>query len=242
MSAAKLTQNFVFSDSGFMRFDNTSRGLADARSYAMEETNAHWFRTWEVPNDTWAAVGRLIPHAQQGVEQLTQQPKYPSFGRNDLKDVKMGLNEAKKLAKKKQCDEALKSYGIDSTSKLLEGVIVEGNDANTFDGRTSSLTFLENGKTKTVADYFKEKKADVGAAVFWNMGRSGENVMFIGDYYFDPPEMENLAFQRAFIIMHEVVHLIGKKVDAQFGGSKRLSEKLINKCFPVLKGKLGGVG
>jgi hypothetical protein len=35
---------------------------------------------------------------------------------------------------------------------------------------------------------------------------------------------------------------VGGKGDAVFGGSKALSEKIIDKCFPVLKGKLGGVG
>jgi hypothetical protein len=43
-------------------------------------------------------------------------------------------------------------------------------------------------------------------------------------------------------MMHESVHQVGGKVDAPFGSSKQLSEKIIEICYPVLKGKLGGVG
>jgi len=53
--------------------------------------------------------------------------------------------------------------------------------------------------------------------------------------------MENFAQQRAFIIMHEAVHLVGKKSDIDFKTSKNLSKILVDACFKVLKGKLGGV-
>lgn len=48
--------------------------------------------------------------------------------------------------------------------------------------------------------------------------------------------------QRAIMLLHEAVHQVGGKGDALFKGSKALSEKIIQGCFPVLKGKLGGVG
>jgi hypothetical protein len=51
-----------------------------------------------------------------------------------------------------------------------------------------------------------------------------------------------VAFQRAIIMLHESVHQVGQKGNAPFGSSKQLSEKIIEKGYPVLKGKLGGVG
>lgn len=65
---------------------------------------------------------------------------------------------------------------------------------------------------------------------------------FLGDYFFNPVTIENMARQRAIILLHEAVHQVGGKGDAIFGSSKALSEKIIEGCFPVLKGKLGGVG
>jgi hypothetical protein len=43
-------------------------------------------------------------------------------------------------------------------------------------------------------------------------------------------------------LLHEAVHKFTGKNDPVFGGSKALSEKIIEKCYPVLKGKLGGIG
>jgi hypothetical protein len=43
-------------------------------------------------------------------------------------------------------------------------------------------------------------------------------------------------------MLHEAVHQVAGKKDADFGGSKALSDKIIQGCYPVLKGKLGGVG
>lgn len=65
--------------------------------------------------------------------------------------------------------------------------------------------------------------------------------MFIGDYYFNPYKVENSQLQKAFIIMHESVHLVGNKTDDDFGGSKKLSELLVRAFMPILEGKLGGV-
>lgn len=64
--------------------------------------------------------------------------------------------------------------------------------------------------------------------------------MFLGDYFFNPSN-QNIEQQRAFMIMHESVHLIADKTDADFDGSKNLSKILVQKIFPVNAGKLGGV-
>jgi hypothetical protein len=116
-------------------------------------------------------------------------------------------------------------------------------NSNLFDGRISTLTgpIGKNGATQSIADYFKENKKDVGAAVFGNNVTKRGSVTFLGDYFFNPP-IENIAQQRAIMLLHEVVHQIGAKGDAVFGGSKALSGLIIDNCFPVLKGKLGGVG
>jgi hypothetical protein len=41
-------------------------------------------------------------------------------------------------------------------------------------------------------------------------------------------------------MLHEAVHLAGKG-DAVFGGSKQLSNLIIDDCFPVIKSHLGGL-
>ncbi|MGH9948998.1 MAG: hypothetical protein ACRD6X_17645 [Pyrinomonadaceae bacterium] len=172
-----------------------------------------------------------------------QNQKFPPFKKSDLKVVTDALKLAKELAKEKKCDEALKDYGIPSIAKLLDGLSVDGTTQNTFDGRESSLTFQDNnGKQKTIAEYFKENKASVGAAVFPNSVTGRGPVTFVGDYFFNPASIDWVAQQRAIILIHEAVHAIGAKGDGVFGSSRDLSEKIIEKCYPVLKGKLGGVG
>jgi hypothetical protein len=143
--------------------------------------------------------------------------------------------------KNKECDEALKAYGIPSLNALINGMTPNGN---LFDGRTSTLTgpIGKNGAVQSVAAYLKENKESVGAVVFPNSITGRGSVTFMGDYFFNPRSIEWMAQQRAIMLIHEAVHQVGGKGDAVFGGSKKLSEKIIEKCYPVLKGKLGGVG
>jgi len=143
--------------------------------------------------------------------------------------------------KNKECDEALNAFGIPSLSALINGMTPNGN---LFDGRTSMLTgpIGKNGATESMAAYFKENKTSVGAAVFPDSVTGRGSVTFLGDYFFNPASVQWVAFQRAIIMLHESVHQIGQKGDAPFGSSKQLSEKIIEKCYPALKGKLGGVG
>jgi hypothetical protein len=171
----------------------------------------------------------------------TPQNPFPTLTKDTLKVVQDSIKGAQELTKNKACDQALKAYGIPSLAALINGFNPNGN---LFDGRTSTLTgpIGNNGATESVAAYFKENKKSVGAAVFSNRVTGRGPVTFLGDYFFNPPTMENAAQQRAIMLLHEVVHQVGGKGDAVFGGSKALSEKIIDKCFPVLKGKLGGVG
>jgi hypothetical protein len=89
--------------------------------------------------------------------------------------VQDSIKLAQDMTKSKQCDEALNAYGIPSLAALINGMTP---NSNVFDGRTSTLTGAigKNGATESVADYFKENKAAVGAAVFNNSvtGRGSE--------------------------------------------------------------------
>jgi hypothetical protein len=70
--------------------------------------------------------------------------------------------------------------------------------------------------------------------------------MFLGWAFFDPslagvkPQYHNFA-QMAMLI-HEAVHLLGSDFgDSKFGGSKALTNLIVDKCFTVLRGNLGGL-
>jgi hypothetical protein len=166
---------------------------------------------------------------------------FPAFNKKELKIVQNSIDLAADMTKKKDCDEALKDNGIPSLAALVNGLAANGN---IFDGRTSSLTgpIADDGSKESVAEYFDEKKESVGAAVFDNSVTGRGPVTFLGDYFFNPTSTDWTAQQRAIMLIHEAVHAIGGKGDSVFGGSKKLSEKIINKCYPVLKGRLGGVG
>lgn len=229
-----------------------------------EKKNFIYTADGKVDSTTWVALARKL--SSERLQQIIDNdPKiseilglvpnsaiikfndYPSFSVKDLEVVKSGLQRAKKLIGEKggDKDQALnKDYKIPSILELLDGVIVEGAGANTFDGRKSvRFTNSINGKkatTRTVRQYFVDNKQSVGAIVIFDAGPNGKNVMFLGDYYFNPTN-ENPDQQKAFMIMHESVHLVANKTDADFGGSKKLSELLVRKIFPVNTGKLGGV-
>jgi RHS repeat-associated protein len=169
------------------------------------------------------------------------QNSFPTFSKDDLRVVNDSIKLALEMTKKKACDEALKAYGIPSLAALNNGMTPNGN---VFDGRTSTLTgpIGRNGTTESIAAYFKENKTSVGAVVFPNSVTGRGSVTFLGDYFFNPSSVNWLAQQRAIIMLHEAVHQVAGRGDARFGSSKQLSEKIIEKCYPVLKGKLRGVG
>lgn len=174
----------------------------------------------------------------------TQNPgttPFPTVNKDDLKAVQDSIKLAQEMTKNNKCNEALKAFGIPSLAALINGMTP---NSNVFDGRTSTLTGAigKNDATESVAAYFKENKAAVGAAVFYNSVTGRGPVTFLGDYFFNPATIAWAAQQRAIILLHEGVHQVGGKGDAAFGTSKKLSEKIIENCYPVLKGKLGGVG
>jgi len=168
----------------------------------------------------------LGPGGQRGFGQNPQNP-FPTFSKDDLKTVNDSIKLAKEITdpkKHKNCDEALKAYGIPSLAALINGMTANGN---VFDGRTSTLTgpIGKNGATESMAAYFKENKTSVGAAVFNNSVTGRGSVTFLGDYFFNPASMDWVAFQRAIIILHESVHQVGQKGEVPFGSSKELQRK-----------------
>jgi hypothetical protein len=206
------------------------------------------YRPAEVPVEGGFSIswgGRLFNRESGGIgPQNTGTNPFPNFGKDDLKRVTDSIKLAKEMTdpkKHKECDEALKAYGIPSLAALINGMTPNGN---VFDGRTSTLTgsIGKNGATQSVADYFKENKESVGAVVFPNSVTGRGPVTFLGAAFFNPASVDWIARQRAIIILHEAIHQVGGKGDALFGSSKELSEKIIEKCYPGLKGKLGGVG
>jgi hypothetical protein len=95
----------------------------------------------------------------------------------------------------------------------------------------------------TISQWAKKNKESVGAFVPTDVtGPNGGRVTFLSFRFFSPASTEWMNQQRAIILLHEAVHQFGMKGDAAFGGSKALSEKIIEGCYPALKGKLGGVG
>lgn len=163
----------------------------------------------------------------------------------DMLGVQEGLSMARKLAQSKNCDGALAALGIPSLSALLNGFIFSGPNASVFDGRTSTLSLPigPNRTQQTVANYFKENKTSVGAAVFHSIhGISDGDATFLGYGFYSPEKSQWITQQQAIILLHEAVHQVGKKGDSAFGGSKALSDAIIQGCYPALKGKLGGVG
>ena len=194
--------------------------------------------------DVWEPLGGMggsRPEGQKAVlPQNTGTNPFPTFNKDNLKTVNDAIELAQDLTKSKKCDEALKAHGIPSIAALVNGMTP---NSNVFDGRTSTLTGAigKNGATESVAAYFKENKGAVGAAVFNNSVTGRGSVTFLGDDFFHPVTINWMAQQRAIIMLHEAVHQVGGKGDLTFGSSKQLSGKIIENCYPGLKGKLGGM-
>lgn len=94
---------------------------------------------------------------------------------------------------------------------------------NAYDGRNSTYPY---GK-QTVAQYLKGGTA--GAVAFTDVP-----LTFLGNYFFNPDTPGFSTQQRALILLHEAVHVFGHKSDLDFGDSRKLSQKIAEKCFPAL--------
>ena len=86
---------------------------------------------------------------------------------------------------------------------------------------------------------------NVGATASLGTAAEPGNIM-LGNPFFNPDlvGVASGAFLQAqmLIMMHEAVHSVGDKTDADFGGSQNLTQDLVSNCFPAIKGSLGNLG
>ncbi|MEW6736353.1 MAG: hypothetical protein AB1489_33990 [Acidobacteriota bacterium] len=181
----------------------------------------------------------VMPTVYANSERLTA---YPILGNNPFprlvgKDFELAsetLNYAKSLTRSCECDKALQEYGINSLNELM---VIRVN-VDLFDGRYSSigLPYLnEDGNRETVQNRFLKNRrwlvAEVVRETFTGAGR----MVFLNTYFFNPAREPTTALQqRAVILIHEAVHLVANKRDAEFGGSRRLTELISRSCLPGL--------
>lgn len=170
----------------------------------------------------------LDPFGLQGL--LGNNPT-PKMTGNDLDVFNQALDEAKKAAScDPNCDGAVQDHGIKSLAALVNQMTA---NLNVYDGRKSTYPF---GK-QTVSQYLSQGTA--AAVAFTDV-----ELTFLGNYFWNPTSIDNMPQQRALILLHESVHEFGHKSDTDFGltdGSRKLSEKIAEKCFPALKA-LKGLG
>jgi RHS repeat-associated protein len=183
-----------------------------------------------LPIDPWDSfLARLLSLLENKNE------RFPNLTGGDLEKAEKALKELKDLTKRKECEEALKSFGIPSLSAIIEGLSLTGNNANVFDGRTSSLVTTFKNQTGTMAKIAQNNKG-FGAFFVNVVGPSGNSGVIFLSYYFFTVTPDSPVLQRAFILAHEAVHL-GGFTDQFFGGSRKLTQALVEGCFPVLAGK-----
>jgi hypothetical protein len=145
---------------------------------------------------------------------------FPAISGGDLATFSKALRDAEKVACDKNCDGALQAYGIKSLAALVNQMVA---NINVFDGRNSTYPA---GK-QSVSQFLAQGAA--GAMVLMPVP-----ITFLGDYFFNPTSIEFMSQQRALMLLHESVHQFGGKGDPDFGGSKKLSQKIAEKCFPAL--------
>lgn len=206
-------------------FESARQELESRRLAAFE---ASW--ELEVPEPRFDALslGPLDPGPQP----------YPLFGGGDLKLVQKALADAQAAARRlPACDRALEAHGAPSLLALLDRYVLAGPTAQLFDGRRSTLK--PAGWRKTVAQRFADRGNEAGAFVLWGGGLP--TVTFLGPYFFNPTSMDRVSAQRMIIVAHEAVHQFAGLGDAHFGGSKKLTRLIVDKCYPGGRGRLGGV-
>jgi RHS repeat-associated protein len=173
-------------------------------------------------------------------------PVWTGFSKRDGQVARNAQDMANKWVKNQRCDHALRSYGVKSVGDALGTIQFSGRNQNVWNGTNSEyITNFADAKgtvyTLGVNQFFAKNRAHVGAIVtHTNWGRH----MFLGYAFFDPGiagvKTGYHAQAQALIIMHEAVHLAGFG-DNVFGGSKQLSNLLIDNCYPVIKSYLGGL-
>ena len=154
------------------------------------------------------------------------------YGPSDLDVFNKALGDAKKATCDPNCDGALQDFGIKSLAAFVNQMAA---NVNVFDGRKSTYP---RGK-QTVSQFLAQGTA--GAVAFTDV-----ELTYLANYFWNPTSIDNMPQQRALILLHESVHEFGHRPDQDFGqtnGSKNLSDKIAEKCFPALKAlkKLGNL-
>jgi RHS repeat-associated protein len=164
-------------------------------------------------------TGMRDPLGMQGV--LGENPT-PKMTGNDLKVFNNALKYAKERAcKNEKCDGALQDYGIKSLAALVNQMTA---NVNVFNGKGSTYPY---GPNQTVGQFLA--KGTAGAVAFTDV-----ELTFLGGYFWNPSSTGFMTQQQALILLHEAVHEFGHEGDPRFGGSRKLSEAIAAKCFPVL--------
>jgi hypothetical protein len=146
---------------------------------------------------------------------------FPNMAGRDLAVFESALQAAKDAACRSACDGALQNEGIRSLAALVRQMVA---NTNVYDGRTSTYPIQK----QTVSKYLSQGES--GAVVLMPVP-----MVFLGDYFFNPTNIQWIGQQRALILLHESVHQFGSKGDKEFGGSRKLSERIAEKCFPAIK-------
>jgi hypothetical protein len=168
------------------------------------------------------------------------------FNSQDGNTARKAQDMANSWVKVEKCDHALQKYGLSSVGDALNKIHFSGDNQNVWNGRNSMYVTNFRGPndkilTLPVSTYFANNKSSVGAIV--TTTQWGPQ-MFLGYAFFDPsiagvkPGWDPYA--RALMMMHESIHLAGFG-DAVFGGSKQLTNILIDNCYPAVKQYLGGL-
>lgn len=160
------------------------------------------------------------PLGLQGV--LGKNP-FPKMSGRDLEVFSNALKPAIETACRPECDGALQDYGIKSLKDLVEGLTA---NHNVYDGRRSTYPHGD----ETMKDFLKKGSAAAVATTDLD-----KNLVFLGDKFWKPDSIDSIPQQRGLILLHEAVHAIGRKTDIDFGTSRKLSEIIAEKCFPILK-------
>jgi hypothetical protein len=172
---------------------------------------------------------------------------FPSLRGSNLSAAQGALKLAESYASNPKCDSAMATYGIASLDSLLGSLNISSPTnpypaANVFDGMASSFPGAPGGQQ--VADYLQQHSGSVGA-ISQEGTAAMPGLIFLGAAFYDPSiaggSVGYNQTAQALILMHEAVHAIGNLSDAQGGGSKNITQTIINNCIPVLAGKLGGL-
>ncbi len=193
-------------------------GAIEIRASDWGDYSALW-SLWAGRRDMFAVA--LQPVGQGGDPLLGGYEAKAVGGAIDLATKLTGGNEG--------CDQAFQEYGITSLNALVSQYKTAGAGANIFDGQKTSHPYAKNPA--------------IGA---WVTGTGSKNPKtYVGKPFFKASGGTDFDQERAVIIIHEAIHHFGglhdvdfdKKNKNQITGSNNITNRIIEKCAPLLKNK-----